>query len=127
MVIEQYVKDNEARFIKFINNVGPITIKRHYLEVLPGVGKKLMQEILSSRNKKLFENFEGLHTRVPGFKPLEVFKKRILEELEENDLKHYLFVKKRKSDSGHSERPHSKKREGNQKNYGKNPRNPRYR
>jgi putative nucleotide binding protein len=99
LVIEQYVVENESRFIKFINNVGPITIKRHYLEVLPGVGKKLMNELLQNRHKKLFDNFDELHKRVPGFKPKDVFTKRILDELQDQDLKHYIFVKHLKPDN----------------------------
>ncbi|UYP46654.1 hypothetical protein NEF87_002939 [Candidatus Lokiarchaeum ossiferum] len=115
LVLEQYVLENEERFIKFINNVGPITIKRHYLEVLPGVGKKLMNEILENRHRKLFENFEELHTRVPGFKPKEVFVKRIIEELEDEELKHYLFVKRRRPEdrsSGGTPRPRDGSRDG---------------
>ncbi len=98
LVLEQYVLENEARFIKFVNNVGPITIKRHYLEVLPGVGKKLMNEILENRHRKPFESFEELNSRISGFKPKEVFVKRIIEELEDQEMKHYLFVKRRRPD-----------------------------
>ena len=94
LVIGQYVNENENRFIEFINKSGPITIKRHSLEILPGIGKKLMWEIINNREKPPFESFEDLHTRVPGFKPVETFTKRIIEEIMGDDLKHYLFVKR---------------------------------
>ena len=94
LVIEQYVNENETKFIEFINKSGPITIKRHSLEVLPGIGKKLMWEIVNARNNP-FKNFEDLHSRVPGFKPVETFTKRIIEEISDGDLKHYLFVKQK--------------------------------
>ena len=94
LVIGQYVNENENRFIEFINKSGPITIKRHSLEILPGIGKKLMWEIINNREKPPFESFEDLHSRVPGFKPVETFTKRIIEEIMGDDLKHYLFVKR---------------------------------
>ena len=93
-VIGQYVNENESRFIEFINKSGPITIKRHSLEVLPGIGKKLMWEIINNREKPPFKSFEDLHSRVPGFKPVETFRKRIIEEISDDELKHYLFVKR---------------------------------
>ena len=94
VVIGQYVNENEQRFIEFINKSGPITIKRHSLEVLPGIGKKLMWEIINNREKPPFKSFEDLHARVPGFKPVETFRKRIIEEISDDELKHYLFVKR---------------------------------
>ncbi|MHA2002330.1 MAG: DUF655 domain-containing protein [Promethearchaeota archaeon] len=103
----QYVSENEEKFVHFVNVVGPITIKRHYLEVLPGVGKKLMNEILTARNQQPFESYDDIHTRVPGFKIKEAITKRIIEELEDIDIKHYLFVKKRKPHSEQN-RPHSR-------------------
>ena len=94
LVIGQYVNEHENRFIEFINKSGPITIKRHSLEILPGIGKKLMWEIINSREKPPFKSFEDLHTRVPGFKPIETFTKRIVDEIRDDELKHYLFVKR---------------------------------
>ena len=95
-VIRFYVTAHEERFINFVNKVGPITIKRHYLEVLPGIGKKLMNEIIAQRTVKEFETYEEVHTRVPGFKPIDVITKRIIEELENDDVKHRLFVREKK-------------------------------
>ncbi len=95
-VIRNYVLAHEDRFVKFVNNVGPITIRRHYLEVLPGVGKKLMNEIITQRTHQPFENYEDAHNRVPGFKPIEMISKRIIEELENSEVKHRMFVRKKK-------------------------------
>ncbi|MHA1511703.1 MAG: DUF655 domain-containing protein [Promethearchaeota archaeon] len=94
LVIGQYVNENENRFIEFINKSGPITIKRHSLEILPGIGKKLMWEIINNREKPPFTSFDDLHSRVPGFKPVETFTKRIVDEIRDEELKHYLFVKR---------------------------------
>ena len=94
LVIGQYVNEHENRFIEFINKSGPITIKRHSLEILPGIGKKLMWEIINCREKPPFTSFDDLHSRVPGFKPVETFTKRIVDEIRDDELKHYLFVKR---------------------------------
>ena len=92
--------------------MGPITIKRHYLEVLPGVGKKMMQEIIALRQRQPFANYVDINTRLPGFKPIEIISKRILEELEDFEIKHYLFVRKRKP----RERSDSSQRSGRSRN-----------
>jgi len=44
-VIEEIVKDNEARFIKVFNDAKPITTRLHTLDLFPGIGKKLMWAI----------------------------------------------------------------------------------
>lgn len=93
-VLVSYVKENETFFVDWFNKAGPITIKRHSLEVLPGIGKKIMWDIVNERTKKLFANYADMSTRIPGLKPSELIAKRIVEELESDEEKHYLFVKK---------------------------------
>lgn len=88
------VKENEKKFVDFFNNASPITIKRHQLELLPGLGKKHMLEILSEREKKPFESFSEIEQRVrllPNVQKTIV--KRILEELSGEEEKHFLFAK----------------------------------
>ncbi|TFH29745.1 MAG: DUF655 domain-containing protein [Promethearchaeota archaeon] len=92
-VLETYVKENEKIFVEFINSAGPITLKRHSLEILPGVGKKIMWEIINFREKHPFTSFKEIRENVPGFKPVEVIAKRIIEELSDEDQKRFLFVK----------------------------------
>jgi len=83
-VVGQYVANNEERFVRFINSTGPITLKRHSLEVLPGVGKKLMWDLINQREHQPFTNYEDIHKRVPTFRPVDVIMKRIIEELKDN-------------------------------------------
>ena len=115
-VIKDYVAANEVKYIEFINRAGPITIKRHSLEILPGVGKKLMWEVVNEREKEKFTTYGDLHKRVPGFKIVDAISKRIVEELENKDLKHYLFVKKRRPS------PQNRSSNQNQRRPGSNPR-----
>ena len=52
--VESAVKADEARFINFYNSAGPISLRKHMLEELPGLGKKMMQAILEERRRELY-------------------------------------------------------------------------
>ena len=86
--IEKIVEENEKRFVDFFNKASPITTRLHQLELLPGIGKKLMWEILEERKKKPFESFKDIEERVKGISdPKKIIAKRILLELEEMEAK----------------------------------------
>ena len=92
--IEKTIVERSDDFLEFFNKAGSITIKRHQLELLPGFGKKHMLDLLAERQKKPFESFEDIAARVKLIpNPLGSLVKRILEELEFDDLKHYLFAR----------------------------------
>ncbi len=91
-LLRQLVEDNEQRFVDFFNKAGPINMRRHQLELLPGVGKKHMWEILESRKEKPFESFQDIRERVKLMPDLEnVIVKRLLSELAGDD-RYRLFV-----------------------------------
>lgn len=93
-VIEEIVEADEKRFVDYYNNAQPITLRLHQLNLLPGIGKKLRNDILDERKRKPFEGFEELEERIDGLhNPKEVLVERILEELREDDLKYQLFVR----------------------------------
>ncbi len=92
--IETIVGKNEKRFVEFFNTAGAITIRRHTLELLPGMGKKHLFSILEERQKKPFESFADIEKRVhlmPNV--LHTIVKRIVEELMGEAEKHYLFAR----------------------------------
>ncbi|MCS7097439.1 MAG: DUF655 domain-containing protein [Candidatus Methanomethyliaceae archaeon] len=91
-IIEEIVSKNEARFINFFNNAGPITTRMHSLELLPGVGKKLMWQIIEERKKSPFQNFEDFQKRLHILDPKKMIVKRILMEIKNED-KYYIFCK----------------------------------
>jgi putative nucleotide binding protein len=92
--IRDVVEENEQRFVDFYNDAQPITLRLHQLNLLPGIGKKLRNNILEQRKRKPFESFEDLEDRVSGLHdPDEVLVERILEELREDDLKYRTFVR----------------------------------
>ena len=90
--IKDIIKKNEKMYVDFFNNARPLSTRMHQIELLPGVGKKHMWEILNAREEKPFENFEDLKKRVKLIPdPEKLIIKRILEELEGTE-KHKLFV-----------------------------------
>lgn len=92
-VIEDIVDEEEQRFLDFFNEAQPITLRLHQLNLLPGIGKKLRNNILDERKRSPFESFDELEDRISGLhSPREVLVERILEELKEDDLKYRLFV-----------------------------------
>lgn len=91
--VEDVVDSDETRFVDFFNEAGPITLRLHQLNLLPGIGKKLRNNILDERKRGPFESFEGLSERVSGLhSPKEVVVERIIEEIREEDLKYKTFV-----------------------------------
>ncbi|MCA6214749.1 DUF655 domain-containing protein [Thermococcus bergensis] len=95
-VLEEIVKNNEERFVKFFNVAQPITNRLHSLELLPGIGKKHMWDILEEREKEPFKSFEDLKHRVKGLPdPVKMIARRILDELENKD-RYRLFVGSRR-------------------------------
>lgn len=91
-VIHDLIKKNQERFIKFFNESYPINTRRHQIELLPGIGKKHMWEILEQREVKPFESFEDIKQRVKLMPdPEKTIIKRILMELNNED-RYRLFV-----------------------------------
>ena len=92
-VIEELVEKNQTQFITFFNNARPLTTRMHQLELIPGLGKKHMWEILEQRKEKLFESFADIKSRIRLMPdPKTAIIKRILLELEGNE-KHKLFTR----------------------------------
>ena len=93
-VVAELVDKHEARFVEFFNKAAPLTTRMHQLELLPGLGKKHMWEILETRKEKLFENFEDIKARVKLMPdPKKIVVQRLLSELDGLE-KHKLFVER---------------------------------
>jgi putative nucleotide binding protein len=91
--IPSIVLDNEARFIRYFNEAGPITTRMHALELLPGIGKKLMWAVLKERKKGAFKNFTDLMERVKGLhNPEKLIAKRVEDELMDERIKYRVFT-----------------------------------
>ena len=91
--VAELVDADEDRFVDFYNDAQPITLRLHQLNLLPGIGKKLRNNILDARKRGPFEDFEDLTDHVSGLhRPEEKLVERIIEELRDEDLKYKTFV-----------------------------------
>jgi len=92
-IIEDIVKKNEDRFVKFYNEAQAISTRYHMLELLPGLGKKTMWSIVETRKKSPFQSFEDIADRIPTLhQPEKLICKRIELELSDSSQKYRLFV-----------------------------------
>ncbi len=92
-VLEGLVKANEKKYVACFNDLQPLTPRLHGLELIPGIGKTFMREILESREKQPFSDFEDVQKRVGLREPAKMIAKRIVEELA-GDSRISLFVRK---------------------------------
>ena len=91
-VVKDLVSKNQGKFVKFFNNAQSLTTRMHQLELLPGLGKKHMWEILEKRQEKPFESFDDLKKRIKLMPdPEKIIIKRILAEITGKE-KHCLFA-----------------------------------
>jgi putative nucleotide binding protein len=91
--IQTIVLEDEPRFIRHFNEAGPITTRMHALELLPGIGKKLMWAVLTERKKGPFKSFVELTERVKGLhNPEKLITKRIEDELMDDRIKYRVFT-----------------------------------
>lgn len=91
-VIEIIVQENEKKFIEFINESPSLTPRMHSLELIPGIGKRLMFQILELRERYRFESYEDLKARTNLNDPVRLISRRVLKELSE-DEKYYIFTR----------------------------------
>lgn len=90
--INRVVKEKEKEFVDFFNKSDAINKRVHQIELLPGMGKKHMQEILKQREEKEFESFEGMKKRIQNLPdPEKAVAKRIFQELTKME-RHNLFT-----------------------------------
>lgn len=92
-VCETIVKNNEAKYVSYFNELQPLTPRLHGLELIPGIGKTFMKTIVDMREKKPFTSFEDVQTRVGLREPAKLIAKRITEEIA-GDSRINIFVKK---------------------------------
>ncbi len=91
--IDEVAAEQEKKFVDFFNNAQAVNKRLHQIELLPGFGKKHMQEILQAREEKPFESFEDIRSRVKNLPdPKKAIEKRLLEELLEKQ-RFNLFIR----------------------------------
>ncbi len=87
------IKGNEAKFVGIFNSAGPLNIRMHSLELLPGVGKKHLTAILDARDEKPFESFDDIAKRVALLQdPVKLLTERVILELK-GESRFYILTK----------------------------------
>lgn len=90
--VEKIVINREKGFINFFNTAQAITPRMHGLELIPGIGKKYMWQIIDERDRKPFQNLKDLQNRANMPNPSKLITRRILEELA-GESKYRLFTR----------------------------------
>jgi putative nucleotide binding protein len=96
--IRDIVEANEDKFVKFFNETDALSLRLHSLELIPGIGKKYMGEIIKAREQKPFESFEDITKRLPTLTdPAGMIVNRVKQELDTSIVrrgkrKYYLFT-----------------------------------
>ena len=91
--VEELINEAPERFIEFFNLAAPLSTRFHQLELIPGIGKKLMWNILEERKLGPFADFKDLTNRVKALShPEKLVAKRIVMELEGVD-RYRVFVR----------------------------------
>ncbi len=91
-VVQDLLQEKKEIIVNFFNNAQAINKRLHSIELLPGFGKKHMQDVIKAREEKPFESIEDLKHRVKNLPdPFKAVEKRILQELTEK-VKYKLFT-----------------------------------
>ncbi|HKZ87565.1 MAG TPA: DUF655 domain-containing protein [Candidatus Bathyarchaeia archaeon] len=90
--ISKVVLNREKWFINFFNTARAITPRMHALELIPGIGKKYMWQVINEREKKPFQSFDDIMKRTELPNPVKLITKRVMEELE-GESKYRLFTR----------------------------------
>lgn len=92
VTLEKIVKANTPRYLRFFNESPAVSRRFHLLELLPGIGKKTMQQIVDERKRAPFASFEDLEQRLHLKSPEKLIVGRIEQELSGVEDKYRLFV-----------------------------------
>ena len=91
-VIANIIQNREKWFVNFFNTARALTPRMHALELVPGIGKKYMWQVINERERGPFSSFEDLQQRTELPNPVKLLVKRVLEELD-GDSKYRLFTR----------------------------------
>ena len=90
--LEAIVRENAPRYLRVFNDAPAVSRRFHLLELLPGIGKKTMQQIVDERRRAPFQSFADIESRLHLKNPERLIVARIEQELSGADDKYRLFV-----------------------------------
>jgi putative nucleotide binding protein len=93
-VLMDIIDEKEEVFVNFFNTGGPISLRRHSLEIVPGVGKKHLKTLLDMREDNPFKSFKDIKERCSFLPdPQKAIAERIISEIEGN-TDHKFFLRR---------------------------------
>lgn len=92
-VLVDVVKQNEERFVRFFNDAQAISTRYHSLELLPGLGKKTAETIVTQRRRQKFKDFADVAERGHLHHPEKLIAKRIELELTDPAERYHIFAR----------------------------------
>jgi len=92
-ILETLVNTNEIFYVDYFNNSQALTPRLHSLEVIPGIGKTLLSQILKEREINQFSSFSDLQDRIHIRDPSKLIARRLFDELS-GDTKLNVFIRK---------------------------------
>ena len=86
LVIQLFIEEKAAHFIKaFFNIAGPLSLKQHAFELLPGIGKKKALQMVEVRGSSGFTDLEHLNESCT-IDAAELLAKRFVAEISDRNL-----------------------------------------
>ena len=80
-ILEIIVSTNEPFYVNYFNDSQALTPRLHFLEVIPGIGKTLLSQILKERDINRFSSFLDLQERIHIRDPSKLIARRLFDEL----------------------------------------------
>jgi putative nucleotide binding protein len=91
--IRRIITEKEELFVEFFNVAEPINVRLHAIELLKGIGKRVLMKILEERRRRPFTKFEEIK-KILKKDPVTMLAEKVLEEIK-GEAKYYLFVRPR--------------------------------
>ncbi|MCE4612990.1 MAG: DUF655 domain-containing protein [Desulfurococcales archaeon] len=88
--VRKIIVSNEPFYVEFFNIAEPINIRQHSLELIRGIGKKTVKQLVAERSRRPFTSFEEVK-KVIKVDPLEGLVEKIVEEIT-GESKYNLFI-----------------------------------
>lgn len=91
-ILDKKIVEDEKRFVAIMDKLGPVNVKFHSLELIPGIGSKTFLKVLEERKKSPFASYDDINKRVELQSDIrKSIRERILSELNEAD-KYRIFT-----------------------------------
>lgn len=86
LIIQLFIEENAGHFINsFFNKAGPLSLKQHAFELLPGIGSKKAQQMVEIRGRVGFKTLEELNEKC-AIDAAELLANRFHQEMSDRNI-----------------------------------------